>query len=287
MSQIRFVAFALISTVVFANCVDSTTEDDSDDASQIDTGDAEPDDGKSDDWSKSLPAQGVARYAYETFVNGASRKGARQTIAKAPDLGTFVVEVFIKNDRVRVKPAGIPLPTAYMSGDKRDFDPNFSPNKTRLFAVIDFTRGAAWAGANVSRMMECNEFPPHFCKTIISKNPHNVNASFSNGNNRIWTDWVNHDVMRVRIKGTVSLPLDAESLGCSADSELLINVTNQTVVREGDAFPSIGVYWYGKDKQQSAPSKVLLQSSQADVNDLCGEPSYSTPRKALTDNRPS
>jgi hypothetical protein len=135
-------------------------------------------------------------------------------------------------------------------------------------------------------MLQCTDGIITKCVTVLNKNPHTMNSSFDSGNNRVWVDWVDHNVVRLRVKGTASLPANLESFACSADAEILINVENQTAIREGDTFPSVGVYWYPETGTKQLPAKTLLQSKETNLKGLCGNPTYSTPRSPLSATRP-
>src|SRR6185436_303118 len=90
-------------------------------------------------------------------------RGTEFTFEPYPDLGVWVQEIFIKDDKVALDGnlkqylagglASLLGVRIYGDGDGREHSPNFDPNAVRAFIVLDFEEGRGYIIAHNSQAL--------------------------------------------------------------------------------------------------------------------------------------
>ena len=129
------------------------------------------------------------------------------------------------------------IPGLFLQGDSREADLNFLPEKSRVFAVLDFRAGKGYMVINKSTSK---------LRTVVtthkSWDARPASREWGRGNSWFWADWVNTNQFRLRTH-LMESAFGSSWLGApSIDADIRIHKDTREVTIAGDGFPSIGVH---------------------------------------------
>jgi PKD domain len=215
-----------------------------------------------------LPTQQQLATA-QSIMHG--EKAVQFPIVRYPALGTVTIEIFIRAKEiwvnpgfeVSIKPVGparypyldvnghptlaarydsaFDFPGLFLQGDGRDWDLNFSPDKTRAFAVLDFAAGTGYFIVNKSVSKFRAGVGPLSYTFHESWEARNTYRQWGGANNWFYGDWISASTYRFRTH-IKEAAFGTSWVAPAIDAQIEINKdTGQAVVR-GDTFPTVAVH---------------------------------------------